>query len=67
MCDTPNSEPLNRKRIKLRDISLSVGKNHPYNIQPNHQIEVHRLIYEAKINKLEFLEYLDILLNESKK
>jgi len=42
-------------------------KNHPYNIQPNEQIDVHRLIYEARMNSLEFTEYLDILLNEPEK
>jgi len=67
MCDTPNAEKKNRKRIKLRDIGLSVGKNHPYNLQPNKQITVHILIYEAKMNNLEFTEYLDILLNEPEK
>jgi|GEM_PF-3626132 len=67
MCDTLNAEPLKRKRIKLRDIGLNVGKNHPYNIQPNGQISVHNLIYEARMNGLEFTEYLDILLNESER
>ncbi len=67
MCDTPNAKASNRKRIKLRDIGLCVGKNYPYNIQPNEQIDVHRLIYEARMNSLEFTEYLDILLNEPEK
>ena len=67
MCDTPNAQSLKRKRIKLRDIGLSVGKNHPYNIQPNKQISVHTLIYEAKMNNLSFTNYLDILLNEPEK
>jgi len=64
MCDTPNPAASNRKRIKLRDIGLCVGKNHPYNTRKNGEIEVHRLIYEAELNNLEFTEYLDILLNE---
>jgi len=67
MCDTPNPNVRNRKRIRLRDIGLAVGKNHPYNIQPNQQISVHTLIYEAHLNNLNFLEYLDILLNEPEK
>jgi len=66
MCDTPNATAMNRKRIKLRDIGLSVGKNHPYNTRPNKQIEVHRLIFEAHLNNFEFTKYLDILLNEPK-
>jgi hypothetical protein len=64
MCDTPNTEAKNRKRIKLSDIGLPVGRNHPYNTKANGQIEVHRLIYEAKMNNLSFIAYLDILLNE---
>jgi hypothetical protein len=64
MCDTLNPEKCKRKRLKLRDISLSVGKNHPNNLQPNRKISVHTLIYEASINNLSFLDYLDILLNE---
>ena len=67
MCDTLNTEARNRKRIKLPDIGLGVGKNHPYNTSPNRQIGVHRLIYEAYINKLHFTEYLDILLNDHEK
>jgi len=62
MCDTLNPEKSNRKRIKLYDIQLKVGKNHPYT--KNGRVEVHRLIYEARINNLSFLDYLDILLNE---
>jgi hypothetical protein len=62
MCDTLNSKETNRKRIKLVDNCLTIGVNHPYNI--NGRIEVHRLIYESRMNNLEFLEYLDILLNE---
>jgi hypothetical protein len=64
MCDTLNPESKNRKRIKLYDIQLQVGKNHPYTSTTG-RIEVHRLIYESYINKLYFTEYLDILLNES--
>lgn len=64
MCDTPNAEKSFRKTIKLRDIGLNVGKNHPYNIQPNKQIPVHILIYEAYENGFTLVEYLDILLNE---
>lgn len=67
MCDTPNAEAKNRKRIKLRDIGLNVGHNHPYNIHPNKQIPVHILIYEARMNNLEFTKYLDILLNEKER
>ena len=67
MCDKPKPSKSIRKRIKLRDIGLNVGKNHPYNHKSNGQIEVHRLIYEARLNNLEFLEYLDILLNEPKR
>jgi hypothetical protein len=65
MCDTLNAESSNRKRIKLRDIGLNVGKNHPYNNHPNGQMSVHTLIYEARMNNLKFIDYLDILLNES--
>ena len=67
MIDTPNANKQKRKTIKLRDIELSVGKNHPYNNKKNKQIPVHRLIYEAYENKLKFREYLDILLNEPQK
>jgi len=66
LCDTPKAEKKNRKRIKLRDISLKVDY-HPYKNPYNNQVEVHRLIYEARLNNLEFLDFLDILLNEPEK
>jgi hypothetical protein len=67
MCDTLNAESSNRKRLKLRDITLCVGKNHPYRNKLNNEVKVHTLIYEARLNHLSFLEYLDILLNEPTK
>jgi hypothetical protein len=63
MCDTLHSHPKNRKRIKLYDIQLRVGKNHPY-CSTTGRVEVHRLIYEARLNNIDFINYLDILLNE---
>jgi intein/homing endonuclease len=63
MCDTLNAEGKKRKRIKLYDIQLPVGRNHPY-CSGTGRIEVHRLIYEARMNNLSFTEYLDTLLNE---
>ena len=63
MCDTLNSKKSNRKRIKLYDIQLMVGKNHPY-VSMTGRVEVHRLIYESRLNNVEFTQFLDILLNE---
>ena len=63
MCDTLKAEKSNRKTIKLYDILLRV-KYHPFG---KNRIEVHRLIYEAYLNNLDFLEYIDILLNEPEK
>lgn len=64
MCDTLHSKKSGRRRIKLYDISLRVY-HHPYSTK--NRVEVHRLIYEANLNKIHFLEFLDILLNESDK
>ena len=61
MCDKLKAGKSGRKRIKLYDIQLSVDY-HPF----GKRLEVHRLIYEARMNKLTFLKYLDILLNEPK-
>lgn len=63
MCDTLKAESKNRKRIKLYDIALKVGNNHPYSNKAG-RVAVHILTYEANINGLEFTKYLDILLNE---
>lgn len=65
LCDTPNAESNFRKRIKLKDICLT-ATYHPFKSIHN-EVEVHRLIYEARMNNLSFLEYLDILLNEQEK
>lgn len=65
MCDKLKSSGQNRKRIKLYDIALNIN-NHPY-MSPKKRVEVHKLIYEARLNNLEFTEYLDILLNEPEK
>jgi hypothetical protein len=65
-CDTPKATKNGRKKIKLRDISLKVDY-HPYKNILHKEVEVHRLIYEARLNNLDFLEYLDILLNEPEK
>lgn len=62
MCDKLHPEKNGRKKIKLYDIQLSVDY-HPYKSSSG-RVEVHRLIYEARMNHLEFTEYLDILLNE---
>jgi intein/homing endonuclease len=59
MCDKLNASSKKRKRIKLYDITLRVDY-HPF----GKRVEVHRLIYEARMNNMEFTEYLDILLNE---
>ncbi len=66
MIDKLNAGKSGRKRIKLYDIQLPVGKNHPYS-SVSGRVEVHKLIYEARLNNLEFTEYLDILLNEPKR
>jgi hypothetical protein len=63
LCDTPKPEKNNRRKIKLRDIGLKVDY-HPYKNPLNKQVSVHTLIYEARMNNLDFIEYLDILLNE---
>lgn len=51
-------------KIKLYDIQLTT-KYHPYSSRG--RVEVHRLIYESRINNLKFREYLDILLNDKDK
>lgn len=63
MCDKPRSSTNGRRRIKLYDILLRV----PYHKYGKNRIEVHRLIYEARLNNMKFTEYIDILLNESDK
>jgi len=63
MCDTLNAQKSSRKRIKLYDVALPVGNNHPYSNTMG-RVVVHTLIYEAGLNSVSFLEYLDILLNE---
>ena len=62
MCDKLHAEKNGRKKIKLYDIQLPVDY-HPY-ASVSKRVEVHRLIYEARMNNLEFTEFLDILLNE---
>jgi hypothetical protein len=61
MCDKLNASKNGRKKIKLYDIRLTAD-HHPYKI--GNRVEVYRLIYEARMNNLTFLKYLDILLNE---
>ena len=65
MCDQLNALKSGRIRIKLYDVQLKVPK-HPY-ASASGRVEIHRLIYEAVINNLPFLEYLDVLLNDSVK
>lgn len=66
MCDEIKNGPNARKRIKLYDVQLPVDY-HPYSGKGktgSKRVEVHRLIYEARLNNIEFPDYLDILLNE---
>lgn len=67
VCDTLHPEKNNRKKIKLYDVQLPVGDNHPFGNGKRHRKEVHILIYEARLNGLDFVEYLDILLNDKEK
>ena len=62
MCDTLKAEKLKRKRVKLKDVALKVYF-HPYK-NVRQEVEVHRLIYESRLNNIHFLKYLDLLLNE---
>ncbi len=62
MCDKLNPGKNGRKKIKLYDIQLKVTY-HPFSSSAK-RVEVHRLIYESRLNNLSFTEYLDILLNE---
>lgn len=64
MCDDYKTHKSLKRKIKLYDIQLKTYY-HPYST--NGRVEVHRLIYESHINNLSFLEYLDILLNDSSK
>lgn len=64
MYDTLKSERNGRIKVKLYDIALRT-KYHPYS--KHNRVEVHRLIYEARLNKMTFIEYLDILLNDREK
>lgn len=64
-CDKPKAEKNGRRKVRLKDINLSV-LYHPFKDERG-EVEVHRLIYESRLNNLEFIEYLDILLNEAEK
>lgn len=67
MCDNPKPTRKDRKKVKLRDAYLTVGKNHPYSTgTSNKRVSVHRLIYEAHLNNMGLIEFLDIVLNEPK-
>jgi len=62
MCDTLLPIKGKQKSYKLKDISLFTA-NHPFkNVRG--EVEVHRLIYESHLNKLKFMEYMDILWND---
>jgi len=62
LCDTPKPTKNGRMKVKLKEIQLT-AKYHPYK-DLHGGVSVPRLIYEARLNNLEFLQYLDILLNE---
>jgi len=71
MCDNPNTSKLYKIRHKFHDIQICRLFYHPYakpfiDNKPK-RIEVHRLIYEAYLNNLNFLEYIDILSNDKEK
>ena len=63
MVDTLNAKSSKRFHPKLYDVQLAGLRYHPYSGK-RYRIEFHRLIYEAKINQLDFLNYLDIICNE---
>lgn len=62
MIDTLKPQKGNKKSYKLADININGGW-HPWKNKIG-KIEVHRLIYEAYINNLKFIDYLDILWND---
>jgi len=59
-----------RVRPKLPDVRIGRMYHHPFaritewKGKKNAKVEVHRLIYEAHLNKLDFFSFLDILCNE---
>ena len=62
MCDTLRPQKGKQKSFKLRDINIKTIY-HPYQDKRG-EVEVHRLIFEARMNKLNFREFLDILWND---
>jgi RecA/RadA recombinase len=64
MVDSLHAKKENRIRPKLGDQYICQLINHPHAPRKNKSIAVHRLIYEAHINKLPFTQYIDIICNE---
>lgn len=62
MCDTLRPQRGNQKSYKLRD-HLIRCPFHPFKDRHG-DVSVHRLSYEANINKLKFMDFLDILWND---
>lgn len=62
MCDTLKPQKGNQNSFKVNDIIIR-ATYHPYKDKHN-SVQVHRLIYEANLNKLKFIDYLDILWND---
>jgi len=76
MCDTLHSKKGNKEEINLlKLISKEIYgvPYHPYAIQKlsarenTNRIELHRLVYEAHLNKLSLLEYIKILKYDKQK
>lgn len=66
MCDTPRATKVQKFRHKFHDVQLGRLFHHPYSLGGKKRIEVHRLIYEAYINKVPLTEYIETLMNDEK-
>lgn len=67
MCDTLRPQRGKQRSFKLRDVLVKVV-HHPYpsaKEKGHNRVEVHRLIYEARLNNLSFNDYLDTIWNDS--
>jgi len=66
MIDNPHAQKVKNHKHKFHDIQLGGLKHHPYG-KDGKRIEVHRIIYEAYLNNLSFTDYIDVLMNDSKR
>lgn len=63
MVDTLKPRRGKRRSYRLRSPKIHAG-HHPYKVQG--RVSAHRLTYEAHINDLSFIDYMDILWNDAR-